>query len=163
MRPGVTRDIVAKLWRLCDILRDDGITYHESVTELTYLLFLKMLEKTGRGDRLPDGYHWKDLVRREGNDQLVFYRRLLLDLGTTGRGTVQAIFADAQSHGLFVEGVAMIGGDLGRLDQCQFGIGQVRGGNGVALRPLQLMVGFSRDDIDGLSPIFGDMDFLLEK
>lgn len=31
----ITTDIVAKLWRLCDILRDDGITYHEYVTELT--------------------------------------------------------------------------------------------------------------------------------
>ncbi len=32
---GVTRDIVQKLWRLCDILRDDGITYQAYVTELT--------------------------------------------------------------------------------------------------------------------------------
>ncbi len=39
----VTGDIVAKLWSLCNVLRDDGITYNEYVTELTYLLFLKML------------------------------------------------------------------------------------------------------------------------
>ena len=31
----VTRDIVAKLWNLCHILRDDGITYNEYVTELS--------------------------------------------------------------------------------------------------------------------------------
>jgi hypothetical protein len=37
-----TQDIVQKLWNLCHVLRDDGITYHEYVTELTYLLFLKM-------------------------------------------------------------------------------------------------------------------------
>ena len=37
-----TQEIVAKLWRLCDVLRDDGITYHQYVTELTYILFLKM-------------------------------------------------------------------------------------------------------------------------
>ena len=36
-----TSDIVAKLWSLCHVLRDDGITYHQYVTELTYLLFLK--------------------------------------------------------------------------------------------------------------------------
>lgn len=24
---GITRDIVAKLWNLCNVLRDDGITY----------------------------------------------------------------------------------------------------------------------------------------
>ncbi len=35
-----TQDIVAKLWNLCHVLRDDGVTYSEYVTELTYLLFL---------------------------------------------------------------------------------------------------------------------------
>lgn len=42
-----TQDIVQKLWSLCNVLRDDGITYHQYVTELTYILFLKMLEETG--------------------------------------------------------------------------------------------------------------------
>lgn len=37
-----TQEIVSKLWNLCNVLRDDGITYHEYVTELTYILFLKM-------------------------------------------------------------------------------------------------------------------------
>ncbi|MCB1727779.1 MAG: type I restriction-modification system subunit M N-terminal domain-containing protein, partial [Gammaproteobacteria bacterium] len=41
-----TQDIVAKLWNLCNVLRDDGVTYHQYVTELTYLLFLKMAEET---------------------------------------------------------------------------------------------------------------------
>lgn len=27
-----TQDIVAKLWKLCDVLRDDGVTYSEYVT-----------------------------------------------------------------------------------------------------------------------------------
>jgi type I restriction enzyme M protein len=94
----VTKNIVAKLWRLCDILRDDGITYHEYVTELTYLLFLKMMAETGRQNQLPEGMRWDDLVKREGLKQLTFYKHLLLDLGTNGRGLVQAIFADAQSR-----------------------------------------------------------------
>ena len=33
-----TQDIVTRLWNLCHVLRDDGITYHEYVTELTFLL-----------------------------------------------------------------------------------------------------------------------------
>ena len=33
-----TVDIVQKLWNLCNVLRDDGITYHQYVTELTYIL-----------------------------------------------------------------------------------------------------------------------------
>ena len=32
-----TQDIVQKLWNLCNVLRDDGITYHQYVTELTYI------------------------------------------------------------------------------------------------------------------------------
>ncbi len=96
----VTRDIVAKLWNLCNILRDDGITYNEYVTELTYLLFLKMLAETGKESRLPDGYHWQDLDAKEGLLQLDFYRQLLLDLGNPDRVTdrvVLAIFTDAQT------------------------------------------------------------------
>ena len=29
-----TQEIVSKLWNLCNVLRDDGITYHQYVTEL---------------------------------------------------------------------------------------------------------------------------------
>ena len=47
-----TQDIVQKLWNLCNVLRDDGITYHQYVTELTYILFLKMLKETGEEERL---------------------------------------------------------------------------------------------------------------
>lgn len=34
-QPQTTRDVVQKLWSLCDVLRDDGVTYHQYVTELT--------------------------------------------------------------------------------------------------------------------------------
>ncbi len=45
-------DISAKLWSLCHVLRDGGITYHQYLSELTYLLFLKMMKETGQEDRL---------------------------------------------------------------------------------------------------------------
>jgi type I restriction enzyme M protein len=94
-----TTDIVAKLWALCNVLRDDGITYNEYVTELTYLLFLKMMQETGKESRLPKQYRWAELAKRDGLDQLDFYKRLLLDLGTTGTkdGLVRTIFTDAQT------------------------------------------------------------------
>jgi type I restriction enzyme M protein len=68
-----TNDIVAKLWALCHILRDDGITYNEYVTELTFLLFLKMLQETGHEERLPPAYRWAKLAagkRRRATDLL---------------------------------------------------------------------------------------------
>ncbi len=92
-----TRDIVAKLWNLCHILRDDGVTYNEYVTELTFLLFLKMMAETGREEILPNGYRWSELDKRTGMEQLDYYKRLLLDLGTKGKATVAAIFVDAQT------------------------------------------------------------------
>ena len=52
-----TQDIVQKLWNLCNILRDDGITYHQYVTELTYILFLKMIKETGTEERLISEVH----------------------------------------------------------------------------------------------------------
>ncbi|AUX48577.1 uncharacterized protein SOCE26_101150 [Sorangium cellulosum] len=56
-----TQDIVQKLWNLCHVLRDDGITYHQYVTELTYLLFLKMMKETEQEKLLPRGCRWADL------------------------------------------------------------------------------------------------------
>lgn len=47
------QEIVAKLWNLCNVLRDDGITYQQYVTELTYILFLKMCKETGTEGAVP--------------------------------------------------------------------------------------------------------------
>ena len=41
-----TQELVAKLWNLCNLLRDDGVTYHEYINELTFLIFLKMAKET---------------------------------------------------------------------------------------------------------------------
>jgi len=97
---GITREIVAKLWNLCNVLRDDGVTYTDYVTELTFLLFLKMLAETGHEERLPKAYRWETLARGQGIEQLEYYRQLLLDLGNpkkTKDQVVLAIFTDAQT------------------------------------------------------------------
>src|ERR1700738_4061932 len=98
---GNTREIVNKLWNLCNILRDDGITYTDYVTELTFLLFLKMLQETGHEDRLPKEHRWEGLIKREGMDLLEDYKQLLLDLGNPKKAKdhlVLAIFTDAQTQ-----------------------------------------------------------------
>jgi type I restriction enzyme M protein len=92
-----TQEIVAKLWNLCHVLRDDGITYHEYVTELTFLLFLKMAKETGIESQIPESYRWDDLKGRDGVEELAFYRALLVHLGNEGTGRVQAIFHDANT------------------------------------------------------------------
>jgi type I restriction enzyme M protein len=93
----ITLDIVAKLWNLCNILKDDGVTYHEYVTELTYLLFLKMAKETGQEEMLPANHRWDDLEQRTGLDRLDHYKQMLIDLGRTGNPLVQQIYANASS------------------------------------------------------------------
>ena len=93
----LTTDIVAKLWNLCHLLRDDGVTYHQYVTELTYLLFLKMAKETGSEDKLPEGYRWDDLEAMTAPNRLDFYKVMLVHLGSHGSRITQEIFANATS------------------------------------------------------------------
>jgi type I restriction enzyme M protein len=111
-----TTDIVRKLWALCNVLRDDGITYNEYVTELTYLLFLKMLQETNREDRLPAGYRWNDLSGRDGIEQLDFYKAMLLELGKARDGLVAAIFTDAQTRLKKPTNLKALTASIGELD-----------------------------------------------
>ena len=76
-----TQEIVAKLWNLCNVLRDDGITYHQYVTELTYILFLKMAKETGVEANIPEAYRWDNLVNKSGIELKNFYKKLLNALG----------------------------------------------------------------------------------
>ena len=110
-----TQDIVQKLWKLCDVLRDDGITYHQYVTELTYILFLKMAKETGQKIEIieliedpdkPDEepkekiteYKWDDLVKLKGVELKRFYKKLLTDLGEKGNGRIKQIYTNAGSN-----------------------------------------------------------------
>jgi type I restriction enzyme M protein len=96
----VTHDIVQKLWNLCNVLKDDGVTYHQYVTELTYLLFLKMAKETGTEaleNQIPEGYRWDDLEGKAAPDRLEHYKITLIHLGTHGSPLVREIFANASS------------------------------------------------------------------
>lgn len=76
-----TQEIVSKLWNLCNVLRDDGITYHQYVTELTYILFLKMAKETETEKNIPRLYRWDNLIKHTGIELKNFYKSLLKDLG----------------------------------------------------------------------------------
>ncbi|WML40750.1 N-6 DNA methylase [Neobacillus sp. OS1-2] len=91
------QEIVQKLWNLCNVLRDDGITYQQYVTELTYLLFLKMMKEQETEDVIPEGYRWNDLLDREGLELKTYYQRLLLDLGSSENEKLRLIYSDAST------------------------------------------------------------------
>ncbi len=92
-----TQEIVQKLWKLCDVLRDDGITYHQYVTELTYILFLKMAKETGAEKNVPKGYRWDDLLARKGVELKRYYQDLLRHLGEDAKGRIREIYANART------------------------------------------------------------------
>ncbi|MBY0236220.1 MAG: type I restriction-modification system subunit M [Burkholderiaceae bacterium] len=109
--PQIAHDIGAKLWSLCHVLRDDGVTYHQYLSELTYLLFLKMMKETGQEERLKvwirpkkgepaveqAGTRWDDLLSASAPERLDAYKEMLLSYGLHGRGAVQEIYANANT------------------------------------------------------------------
>ncbi|EOE2118621.1 N-6 DNA methylase [Vibrio vulnificus] len=91
-------DLVAKLWKLCDNLRDGGVSYQNYVNELASLLFLKMCEETGQEDELlPEDFRWANLKAKIGQDQHQFYRNMLVQLGADEHAIVRAIFQNVNT------------------------------------------------------------------
>lgn len=93
-----TQEIVSKLWNLCNVLRDDGITYHQYVTELTYILFLKMAKETGAEFQIPEAYRWDNLTSKSGIELKKFYKELLAHLGENCTGRVREIYQGASTN-----------------------------------------------------------------
>ncbi len=93
-----TQEIVSKLWNLCNVLRDDGITYHQYVTELTYILFLKMAKETGAESQIPEEYRWANLTSKSGIELKKFYKELLTHLGEECTGRVREIYQGAATN-----------------------------------------------------------------
>lgn len=93
-----TQEIVSKLWNLCNVLRDDGITYHQYVTELTYILFLKMAKETNAESQIPETYRWDNLISKSGIELKKFYKELLAHLGENCTGRVREIYQGASTN-----------------------------------------------------------------
>ncbi len=93
-------DLVNRLWRLCAMLRKDGVTYQQYVTELTYLLFLKMASEQKDESRIPAQYRWAALKAAAETEVLQRYRQALIDLGDGTKiadRSVVAIFQNAST------------------------------------------------------------------
>lgn len=102
------QEIVQKLWSLCNVLRDDGITYHQYVTELTYLLFLKMMKETGQEEvrrrdgtieiKIPEICRWDTLSSKSGMPLMNHYKSVLSKLGKVGEGKIRNIYNKAVTN-----------------------------------------------------------------
>lgn len=94
-----TQDIASKLWNLCNVLRDDGVTYHQYLNELTFILFLKLAELKELEDGIPEGYRWDALTSIKDNAELFQkYRDLLANLSTKSNNpAITEIYANART------------------------------------------------------------------
>ena len=114
-----TAEIVTKLWRECRTLQSAGVSYANYVNELTYLLFLKMLEETKQESRLPNGHSWRKLAGLEGGEQLQYYKEMLLELGNpeaTSDPVTLAIFTDAMTHLRLPKDLKILTTNIDKLD-----------------------------------------------
>jgi type I restriction enzyme M protein len=90
--------LVNRIWRLCTLLRKDGVSYQQYVNEITYLIFLKMMKARGLEQRMPPECRW-DRLLEAGDDLLDVYRDILRALRTSrrGEGSLAIVFADANT------------------------------------------------------------------
>ncbi|MBL7845551.1 MAG: N-6 DNA methylase [Cyclobacteriaceae bacterium] len=92
-------EIANKLWGLCNILRDDGVTYHQYLNELTYILFLKLSEVKEFENDVPKEYRWRKLVDTKDNKELFdLYRDLLANISTKAKNpAITEIYTNAST------------------------------------------------------------------
>lgn len=91
--------IAKKLWELCNVLRDDGVTYHQYLNELTYILFLRLSEVKKFDQDIPENYRWTKLKEIKDNKELFdTYRDLLANLGAMSTNeSITEIYTNAST------------------------------------------------------------------
>ena len=101
VQPTVTeQSLIKTVWQLADVLAGVGIGYTDYITQLTYLLFLKMddesVETFGETSAIPEGYRWKDLINLDGYDLTEQYERTLAKLSDQ-ENLIGTIYTKAQN------------------------------------------------------------------
>lgn len=75
------QSLTKKVWNLATTLSGQGIGFTDYITQLTYLLFLKMdaenVEMFGEESAIPEGYQWHDLIELDGYELVSQYEQTL--------------------------------------------------------------------------------------
>lgn len=91
--------LVKKVWDIANVLAAAGVGFTDYITQLTYILFLKMddeKESLGLGSALPESCKWKDIIERSGPDLVVKYEEILKELAKDD-GLIGTIFTKASN------------------------------------------------------------------
>ena len=89
--------LIGKVWSIANVLSAAGVGFTDYITQLTYILFLKMddeKEVMGLPSHLPEGCKWKDLVCLSGTDLVEKYEDILKEL-SQAEGLIGTIFTKA--------------------------------------------------------------------
>ncbi len=92
--------LTKKVWTLATTLSGQGIGFTDYITQLTYLLFLKMDDENvqflGEDSAIPEGYRWQELLSLDGVDLIEQYEKTLQHLSEED-GLIGTIFVKAQN------------------------------------------------------------------
>lgn len=99
MANNTEQSIIKKVWTLATTLAGQGVGFTDYITQLTYLLFLKMDKENrelGEDSAIPEGYQWEELTALDGTDLLKQYEDTL-DLLSRQDNLIGTIFTKAQN------------------------------------------------------------------
>ncbi len=92
--------LLNKVNQLADVMAGAGVGFTDYITQLTYLLFLKMDDEReqlfGEDSNIPQGYRWSDLKALDGPDLMVQYNATL-DTLQKEDNLIGTIFTQAQN------------------------------------------------------------------
>lgn len=92
--------LTKKVWNLATTLAGVGVGFTDYITQLTYLLFLKMddenVEIFGEDSSIPEGYRWKDLTEQDGLELIKQYEETL-KLLSSQENLIGTIYTKAQN------------------------------------------------------------------
>lgn len=91
--------LVKKVSDIANVLAAAGVGFTDYITQLTYILFLKMddeREEYGLLSSIPEGYKWKDLMSLNGTDLVKQYEATLEKLSDEP-GLIGTIFTKASN------------------------------------------------------------------
>lgn len=95
-----TQSLTKKVWTLATTLSGQGVGFTDYITQLTYLLFLKMDDENtktfGDTSAIPEGYRWEDLVNLDGFDLVKQYEDTLKELSKQDN-LIGTIYTKAQN------------------------------------------------------------------
>lgn len=91
--------LIKKVGDIANVMAAAGVSFTDYITQLTYILFLKMdeeKEELGLESTIPDGYKWKDLIAVKGTDLFEKYEEILKELAKE-EGLIGTIFTKASN------------------------------------------------------------------